>query len=178
MQAAAFLLPCCLQVFRHLHNLDLQFHLNRQTGKTRVAGAHERLGVQRRGPKCTAPELASCDCIHVCDMNRGAAVSWSAGALNRVIDRGTRGINWTLSSMVFNVVPTFFEVGGNHAAALHCPLVGFFNDSPAPFCEPQAMRWLPAERSCAEKGLAYTCAQCALVSSPAARARWLWCRLS
>jgi ABC-type transport system involved in Fe-S cluster assembly fused permease/ATPase subunit len=34
-----------------------------------------------------------------------------AGALNRVIDRGTRGINWTLSSMVFNVVPTFFEVG-------------------------------------------------------------------
>lgn len=33
-----------------------------------------------------------------------------AGALNRVIDRGTRGINWTLSSMVFNVVPTFFEV--------------------------------------------------------------------
>jgi hypothetical protein len=32
------------------------------------------------------------------------------GALNRVIDRGTRGINWTLSSMVFNVVPTIFEV--------------------------------------------------------------------
>jgi ABC transporter ATM len=30
----------------------------------------------------------------------------AAGALNRVIDRGTRGINWTLSSMVFNVVPT------------------------------------------------------------------------
>eukprot|EP00878_Enallax_costatus_P011520 GHUV01012026.1.p1 GENE.GHUV01012026.1~~GHUV01012026.1.p1 ORF type:complete len:734 (+),score=173.55 GHUV01012026.1:460-2661(+) len=51
------------QVFRHLHELDLQFHLSRQTG-----------------------------------------------ALNRVIDRGTRGINWTLSSMVFNVVPTVFEV--------------------------------------------------------------------
>lgn len=33
-----------------------------------------------------------------------------AGALTRVIDRGTRGISWTLSSMVFNVVPTFFEV--------------------------------------------------------------------
>lgn len=27
--------PLC-QVFRHLHNLDLQFHLNRQTGVTRV----------------------------------------------------------------------------------------------------------------------------------------------
>src|SRR5687767_103302 len=34
-----------------------------------------------------------------------------AGALNRVVDRGTRGISWVLSSMVFNVVPTLLEVG-------------------------------------------------------------------
>jgi ABC transporter ATM len=32
------------------------------------------------------------------------------GALNRVIDRGTRGITFILSSMVFNVVPTLLEV--------------------------------------------------------------------
>jgi hypothetical protein len=32
------------------------------------------------------------------------------GALNRIIDRGTRGITFILSSMVFNVVPTLFEV--------------------------------------------------------------------
>lgn len=51
------------KVFEHLHNLDLRFHLSRQTG-----------------------------------------------ALNRVIDRGTRGINFILSSMVFNVVPTVLEV--------------------------------------------------------------------
>lgn len=50
------------KVFRHLHELDLNFHLNRQTG-----------------------------------------------ALNRVIDRGTRGINFILSSMLFNVVPTALE---------------------------------------------------------------------
>ena len=50
-------------MFAHLHNLDLQFHLSRQTG-----------------------------------------------ALNRVIDRGTRGINFVLSSMVFNVAPTIVEV--------------------------------------------------------------------
>lgn len=37
-------------------------------------------------------------------------LSRQTGALNRVIDRGTRGINWVLSSMVFNVVPTIFEV--------------------------------------------------------------------
>jgi ATP-binding cassette subfamily B (MDR/TAP) protein 7 len=52
------------QVFRHLHNLDLNFHLNRQTG-----------------------------------------------ALSKSIDRGTRGISFVLSALVFNVVPTIVEVG-------------------------------------------------------------------
>ena len=50
-------------VFRHLHRLDLNFHLNRQTG-----------------------------------------------ALSKAIDRGTRGISFILSALVFNVVPTAFEV--------------------------------------------------------------------
>lgn len=50
-------------VFLHLHNLDLSFHLNRQTG-----------------------------------------------ALSKVIDRGSRGINFVLSAMVFNIVPTIFEL--------------------------------------------------------------------
>ncbi|KAK8928320.1 hypothetical protein KSP39_PZI017634 [Platanthera zijinensis] len=51
------------KVFAHLHNLDLRYHLSRQTG-----------------------------------------------ALNRVIDRGSRAINFILSSMVFNVVPTILEI--------------------------------------------------------------------
>lgn len=51
------------KVFSHLHDLDLQYHLSRQTG-----------------------------------------------ALSRTIDRGTRGINFILSSMVFNVVPTILEI--------------------------------------------------------------------
>ncbi|GAQ89311.1 ABC transporter ATP-binding protein [Klebsormidium nitens] len=51
------------KVFLHLHNLDLTYHLSRQTG-----------------------------------------------ALSRTIDRGTRAINFILSSMVFNIVPTFFEI--------------------------------------------------------------------
>uniref|UniRef100_A0A1B6C5C3 Iron-sulfur clusters transporter ABCB7, mitochondrial n=2 Tax=Clastoptera arizonana TaxID=38151 RepID=A0A1B6C5C3_9HEMI len=50
-------------VFVHLHNLDLNFHLSRQTG-----------------------------------------------ALSKTIDRGSRGINFVLSAMVFNVVPTIFEL--------------------------------------------------------------------
>lgn len=51
------------EVFSHLHNLDLRYHLSRQTG-----------------------------------------------ALNRIIDRGSRAINFILSAMVFNVVPTILEL--------------------------------------------------------------------
>jgi len=65
------------QVFEHLLALDLQFHLNRNTG-----------------------------------------------ALARVIDRGTRSINFALTSVVFNVFPTAFEValvGGMLAYNLGSP---------------------------------------------------------
>ncbi|KAJ8751338.1 hypothetical protein K2173_016526 [Erythroxylum novogranatense] len=51
------------KVFSHLHDLDLRYHLSRETG-----------------------------------------------ALNRTIDRGSRAINFILSSMVFNVVPTILEI--------------------------------------------------------------------
>jgi len=50
-------------VFRHLHNLDLAFHLNRQTG-----------------------------------------------ALSKTIDRGSRGISFVLSAIIFNVAPTIIEL--------------------------------------------------------------------
>ncbi|KYN01030.1 ATP-binding cassette sub-family B member 7, mitochondrial [Cyphomyrmex costatus] len=50
-------------VFVHLHNLDMAFHLSRQTG-----------------------------------------------ALSKTIDRGSRGINFVLNAMVFNIVPTVFEL--------------------------------------------------------------------
>jgi ATP-binding cassette, subfamily B (MDR/TAP), member 7 len=53
-----------VNTFMHLHNLDLGFHLNKQTG-----------------------------------------------ALSKTIDRGSRGINFVLSAMVFNIVPTIFELG-------------------------------------------------------------------
>ena len=52
-----------LNVFRHLHNLDLSFHLNRQTG-----------------------------------------------ALSKTIDRGSRGISFVLSAMLFNIAPTILEL--------------------------------------------------------------------
>ena len=50
-------------MFKHLHNLDLSFHLNRQTG-----------------------------------------------ALSKTIDRGSRGIATVLNAMVFNIIPTVFEL--------------------------------------------------------------------
>ena len=51
-----------LKMFEHLHNLSLQFHLNRQTG-----------------------------------------------ALAKYIDRGTKGIDFLLRYVLFNVVPTFLR---------------------------------------------------------------------
>ncbi|XP_070509501.1 iron-sulfur clusters transporter ABCB7, mitochondrial isoform X2 [Chironomus tepperi] len=52
-----------VNTFMHLHNLDMAFHLNKQTG-----------------------------------------------ALSKTIDRGSRGINFVLNAMVFNIVPTIFEL--------------------------------------------------------------------
>ena len=52
-----------LKVFQHLHRLELDFHLNRQTG-----------------------------------------------GLSRDIDRGTSGISFLMRFMVFNIVPTLFEI--------------------------------------------------------------------
>ena len=52
-----------LNMFKHLHALSLQFHLNRQTG-----------------------------------------------ALAKYIDRGTKGIDFLLRYVLFNVLPTFFEI--------------------------------------------------------------------
>lgn len=54
---------CARDVFRHLHDLDMKFHTNRNTG-----------------------------------------------SLFRVIDRGSRSINFALTSILFNVVPTSLEV--------------------------------------------------------------------
>eukprot|EP00123_Amoebidium_parasiticum_P006947 comp17766_c0_seq1/m.17795 comp17766_c0_seq1/g.17795 ORF comp17766_c0_seq1/g.17795 comp17766_c0_seq1/m.17795 type:complete len:710 (-) comp17766_c0_seq1:45-2174(-) len=52
------------ETFLHLHSLDLDFHLSRQTG-----------------------------------------------ALSRAIDRGSRGIQFILSSILFNIFPTILEIG-------------------------------------------------------------------
>ena len=53
-----------LRTFRHLHQLSLRFHLDRQTG-----------------------------------------------GLSRVIERGTKGIEFLLSFVLFSIVPTLFEIG-------------------------------------------------------------------
>ena len=66
-------------VFRHLHDLDMKFHTNRNTG-----------------------------------------------TLFRVIDRGSRSINFALTSILFNIVPTTFEVG---LVSSILAVGGFINDS-------------------------------------------------
>ena len=47
--------------------------------------------------------------LHTLDMN--FHLSRSTGVISRVIDRGSRSINFALTSIVFNVIPTLLEVG-------------------------------------------------------------------
>ncbi|WCJ34912.1 Iron-sulfur clusters transporter atm1 mitochondrial [Euphorbia peplus] len=47
---------------------------------------------------------------HLHDLDLGYHLSRETGGLNRIIDRGSRAINFILSSMVFNVVPTILEI--------------------------------------------------------------------
>ena len=56
--------------------------------------------------------------------------SRETGALNRIIDRGSRAINFILSSMVFNIVPTILEVWLSGLHCLHyCPRCFYFGSS-------------------------------------------------
>jgi len=47
---------------------------------------------------------------HLHTMDLAYHLGRQTGALSRAIDRGTRGINFILSSMIFNVVPTALEI--------------------------------------------------------------------
>lgn len=48
--------------------------------------------------------------FHILFLIKFFVCSRETGALNRIIDRGSRAINFILSAMVFNVVPTVLEV--------------------------------------------------------------------
>ena len=49
--------------------------------------------------------------LHLHSLDLSFHLSRQTGALSKAIDRGTRGINFVLSALVFNIVPTIFEVG-------------------------------------------------------------------
>lgn len=89
-----------LQVFLHLHNLDLTYHLRcMSTLYLAVEVAPTEL------------PMNACPVTHMfLDGMEFSCCSRQTGALNRTIDRGTRGITFILTSMVFNVVPTLLEV--------------------------------------------------------------------
>lgn len=48
--------------------------------------------------------------VHLHSLDLAFHLSRQTGAVGRIIDRGTRGINFILSSMVVNVIPTALEV--------------------------------------------------------------------
>ena len=49
--------------------------------------------------------------LHLHSLDLGFHLSRQTGALSKAIDRGTRGISFVLSALVFNLGPTVVEVG-------------------------------------------------------------------
>uniref|UniRef100_A0A674P7M4 ATP-binding cassette, sub-family B (MDR/TAP), member 7 n=1 Tax=Takifugu rubripes TaxID=31033 RepID=A0A674P7M4_TAKRU len=49
--------------------------------------------------------------LHLHSLDLGFHLSRQTGALSKAIDRGTRGISFVLSALIFNLGPTVFEVG-------------------------------------------------------------------
>ncbi|XP_068182140.1 iron-sulfur clusters transporter ABCB7, mitochondrial isoform X2 [Antennarius striatus] len=49
--------------------------------------------------------------LHLHSLDLGFHLSRQTGALSKAIDRGTRGIAFVLSALIFNLGPTFFEMG-------------------------------------------------------------------
>jgi ATP-binding cassette subfamily B (MDR/TAP) protein 7 len=49
--------------------------------------------------------------LHLLSLDLRFHLSRQTGGLARAIDRGTRGINFVLTSMVFNILPTILEIG-------------------------------------------------------------------
>jgi ATP-binding cassette subfamily B (MDR/TAP) protein 7 len=48
---------------------------------------------------------------HVHELDLGFHLSRHAGTVSRVMDRGSRGINFALNALLFNIVPTALEIG-------------------------------------------------------------------
>ena len=61
-------------------------------------------------------------------------LSRHAGSVSRIMDRGSRGINFALNSLLFNIVPTAFEIGIERVFVCECVRrVFLFNIVPTAF---------------------------------------------
>jgi ATP-binding cassette subfamily B (MDR/TAP) protein 7 len=56
-------------------------------------------------------DIANKTFTHLLNLDLSFHLQRNTGALNRSIDRGTRSLNFILSALTFNVVPTIAEIG-------------------------------------------------------------------
>ncbi|KAK6037782.1 hypothetical protein COOONC_24713 [Cooperia oncophora] len=60
--------------------------------------------------------------LHLHSLDLSFHLNRQTGALSKAIDRGTRGMSFVLSSLVFNIVPTAVEIG--MVSAIFCGTLG------------------------------------------------------
>lgn len=76
-----------------------------------AAGLNElRNAVFARVASHSIRKIATNVFLHLHSLDLSFHLNKQTGALSKTIDRGSRGINFVLSAMVFNVIPTIFEL--------------------------------------------------------------------
>lgn len=76
-----------------------------------AAGLNEiRNAVFARVASHSIRKIATNVFLHLHSLDLAFHLNKQTGALSKTIDRGSRGINFVLSAMVFNIVPTIFEL--------------------------------------------------------------------
>ncbi|KAG7283128.1 hypothetical protein CRUP_033074 [Coryphaenoides rupestris] len=84
-----------------------------------------RSRVIRRVAQSSIRRIARNVFLHLHSLDLGFHLSRQTGALSKAIDRGTRGISFVLSALVFNLGPTIFEMG-LVSTILYCKYGGNF----------------------------------------------------
>lgn len=93
--------------------MELVYRKNITDGIARAgaAGLNElRNAVFARVASHSIRKIATNVFLHLHSLDLSFHLNKQTGALSKTIDRGSRGINFVLSAMVFNVVPTIFEL--------------------------------------------------------------------
>ena len=106
-----------LSQFRYFqgHNISfffqVFFHISDGIARTTAVGFNElRNAIFAKVAQNSIREITRKVFLHVLNLDLNFHLNRQTGALAKTMDRGSKGINFIMNALVFNVVPTIFEV--------------------------------------------------------------------